>query len=111
MEWPKFAKMMKQVMFNQFIIAIPFFHFTYMAHVWRNGGEAPEIRILPTVFTFIWQIVVFLMVEEVLFFYFHWLLHHRAIYKVFILTWQKIFINIFGQKSFFRQLNRCQKKV
>lgn len=67
----------KKVAFNHTFVMIPFLLAT--SSIARDGR--PDLAVLPSLFTVIWQICVFALIEETLFFYSHWLLHHRSIYK------------------------------
>jgi len=73
-----FWKMTSQVVFNQTVVAIIFNLGMFRLHEMRGISD---IRTLPSFHTMILQLVGFLLVEELLFFYMHWLMHHRKIYK------------------------------
>lgn len=74
----KFWKMFWDVVYNQTVIQLPFNLATFYAMQWRG---IPDIRELPSFHTVILELIGFLLVEEVLFYYTHWALHHRRIYK------------------------------
>ncbi len=80
-EPPKqFYKLMKQVIFNQTVVAFSFSFASFTLQKWY-WGEFRDPEQLPSAFEVISHLIVFLIFEEILFFYGHWLLHHRAIYK------------------------------
>jgi len=74
----KFWKMLRDVLFNQLVVQLPFNYLTYKAMVWRG---VQDIRVLPSFHSVILELIGFLLVEEVLFYYIHWALHHRRVYK------------------------------
>lgn len=77
-ELPQFLKTLRRVLFNQFIIGIPFSIGVYYMMALRGcemGGELP---------TFTWvmlEIIVHTLVEEVFFYYSHRLFHHPKLYR------------------------------
>lgn len=77
-ELPQFLKTLRRVLFNQFIIGIPFSIGVYYMMALRGcemGGELP---------TFTWvmlEIIVHTLVEEVFFYYTHRLFHHPKLYR------------------------------
>ncbi|KAI8846916.1 hypothetical protein BC829DRAFT_418758 [Chytridium lagenaria] len=76
--WADFKKASTQVLINQLFINLPM---GYLArNVWGRMGcsiSAP----LPLAFEIVRDMTVFALVEEVLFYYSHRMLHHPAIYK------------------------------
>ncbi|ESO83846.1 hypothetical protein LOTGIDRAFT_222286 [Lottia gigantea] len=71
-------KAVKQVLYNQVVIGIPFICVAYQAMKWRGCGVGGE---LPTFHWVLLELSVFTLFEEIVFYYSHRLLHHRAIYK------------------------------
>jgi len=78
LDMKKFWSMLRQVAFNQLVVNVPFLYMMYHLHEWRG---TPDVRVLPTFHATIFQLVVFLLVEELLFYYLHAALHHRRVYK------------------------------
>jgi len=74
----KLLKVALQVLFNHFVVGTIFSHMGYLAFQWR--GQAP-IETLPTFSWFLVELSVYLLAEEIGFYYFHRLLHHRLLYK------------------------------
>ena len=50
----------------------------FRAHNWRGR---PDIHVLPEFHQVVMELIVCVLVEEIVFFYSHWMLHHRLIYK------------------------------
>jgi len=70
----------KTALFNQFCVAFPLNVITYPLAAWRG------IRMtlpLPTFNEFVVDVCIFLIVEELLFYYFHRALHHPKLYGRF----------------------------
>ncbi|XP_023227885.1 fatty acid hydroxylase domain-containing protein 2-like [Centruroides sculpturatus] len=68
----------KQVLFNQIFISTPIAIIGYNVLKWRcydNGLELPSFR------RFLFELIIFLLLEEVAFYYSHRLLHHPKLYK------------------------------
>ncbi|XP_025087115.1 fatty acid hydroxylase domain-containing protein 2-like [Pomacea canaliculata] len=66
-------------LFNQTVVGGPFVLCLYKALVWRGCGFEPSS--LPSYQRALMEMVVFVAVEEIGFYYFHRLLHHPALYK------------------------------
>ncbi|XP_022079657.1 fatty acid hydroxylase domain-containing protein 2-like [Acanthaster planci] len=78
--WPKLRKALQTVLFNQFFVNIPFAVFLYVMMQLRGCNISADLP------TFKWVLVelgVFLIFEEIGFYYFHRLLHHPRMYKHF----------------------------
>ncbi|KAG8184709.1 hypothetical protein JTE90_013096 [Oedothorax gibbosus] len=69
-----------QVLFNQTAVAIPFIIFSFILR--SNIGYEPSHR-LPKFHTFVFDMVVQILTEEVFFYYSHRLLHHPLLYRRF----------------------------
>lgn len=67
-----------QVVFNQIIVGGLFTHVSYYLLKWRSY---PNITHLPSLPRFAFDIVLFILIEEIGFYYSHRLLHHPKIYK------------------------------
>ncbi len=80
MDMAKFSKMMKTVLFNNFVLALAANLFVYQLRMYLRP-EPEDIRTLPSLFTVLWQWPIYMLVHETLFFYSHWLMHHRFFYK------------------------------
>jgi len=70
--------MIRQVFFNTNILAFPFILVAYKVAELRGISD---IRTLPSFHQAVLELIGFLLVEEVLFYYSHALLHHKKIYK------------------------------
>lgn len=77
-EWDKLKSLLKTVVFNQTLIALPFVLALYPIFKWRG---IRSIRVLPEFHWAVLELVACVLVEEVLFYYSHWLLHHKRLYK------------------------------
>ena len=94
-----FRKLMSQVLYNHTVVMVPFLllaHFVQVKMIMKilyyyslnvscqvNTFEYPALEQLPSASTIVWHFAVFLILEEIGFFYSHWMLHHKAIYKVY----------------------------
>jgi len=74
----KLRRLLWTVMLNWFTINPVFSYCFFQLHLLRG---VPDISVLPSFHRVLAELVVFLVVEEVVFYYSHWLLHHRRIYK------------------------------
>ncbi|XP_073996594.1 fatty acid hydroxylase domain-containing protein 2 isoform X2 [Rhodnius prolixus] len=71
-------KVITQVLFNQLAVGFPVMILSYEFLKWR--GLAP-LRQLPSFHRSIVDLILFIIIEEIAFYYSHRLLHHRFIYK------------------------------
>lgn len=74
----KLIKVAGVVLFNQSFVGIPFIYTFYLALKWR--GHAP-IHKLPTFNSILIELIVFILMEEIFFYYSHRLLHNRYLYQ------------------------------
>ncbi|XP_065578222.1 fatty acid hydroxylase domain-containing protein 2-like [Artemia franciscana] len=74
----RLKKLIKQVLFNQIVVTLPL---TYVTHMNFKIRGLPQIFKLPEFTTFVVHLVLLTLIEEVIFYYAHRLLHHKAIYK------------------------------
>lgn len=74
----RLIKVICYVLFNQVIIHFPFATFCYTIMKWRGP---PPLRTLPTFHWVLVEMAIFLIVEEIAFYYSHRLLHSRYLYK------------------------------
>lgn len=74
----RFRNLVWTVFINQTVIFLPLLMAGNKMHQWRGR---PDLHILPEFHVVILELIAFVLVEEVVFFYSHWLLHHRLIYK------------------------------
>ena len=82
MDMNKFKTMMKLVLFNNLFVGSIMTYIGYLVQLKVNGPDTEQsLRTLPSLSTFVWQFAVFLLIEETMFFYSHWLLHQRYFYK------------------------------
>uniref|UniRef100_A0A8W7NYD9 Fatty acid hydroxylase domain-containing protein n=1 Tax=Anopheles coluzzii TaxID=1518534 RepID=A0A8W7NYD9_ANOCL len=68
----------RQVLFNQFCTGLPLLFLMYYL---LPGQTRDTIRQLPTFVTVVWQLAVCILIEEVMFYYSHRLLHDGRIYR------------------------------
>ncbi|XP_071786416.1 fatty acid hydroxylase domain-containing protein 2-like [Asterias amurensis] len=78
--WPKLKNAIKTVLFNQIFVNVPFSVVFYFVMQWRGGSVSAD---LPTFKWVLLEIAVFLIFEEIGFYYNHRLLHHPRFYKHF----------------------------
>ncbi|KAM6224234.1 fatty acid hydroxylase domain-containing protein 2 [Rhynchocyon petersi] len=74
----KLRQAIRTVLFNQFMLSFPMVAILYLLLKWKGD---PCRRELPTFHWFLLELVIFTLIEEVLFYYSHRLLHHPAFYK------------------------------
>lgn len=66
------------VLINQFLVGVPMTVMAYNAMARRGFAS---VRELPTFHWVLFELAVFIVIEEIGFYYSHRLLHHKAIYK------------------------------
>ncbi|XP_043841734.1 fatty acid hydroxylase domain-containing protein 2 [Dromiciops gliroides] len=76
----KLRQALVTVLFNQYIISLPMLGLCYPFFKWQEDPCRPE---LPTFHWFLLELSVFVLIEEVMFYYSHRLLHHPIFYKRF----------------------------
>nr|KAF6446710.1 fatty acid hydroxylase domain containing 2 [Rousettus aegyptiacus] len=74
----KLRQSIRTVLFNQFMISLPMMLVLYPIH--KLWGD-PCRRELPTFHWFLLELAIFTLIEEVMFYYSHRLLHHPTFYK------------------------------
>lgn len=74
----RLLEVISTVLANQFLVGIPLSLLAYYAMVKRGLQPFKE---LPTFHWVLFELAVFIVIEEIGFYYSHRLLHHRAIYK------------------------------
>jgi hypothetical protein len=72
----KFKRLMKTVFINFWIVGPLYAHVMYSALQWRGYSD---VRVLPEFHVVLLEFVVFLIVEEIGFFYAHWMFHHKSV--------------------------------
>eukprot|EP00090_Calanus_glacialis_P046861 TRINITY_DN9413_c0_g1_i1.p1 TRINITY_DN9413_c0_g1~~TRINITY_DN9413_c0_g1_i1.p1 ORF type:complete len:339 (-),score=79.99 TRINITY_DN9413_c0_g1_i1:68-1084(-) len=74
----KLKNLVLVVLFNWTILN-PIFSFL-MLYLWEWRG-LPDMRVLPSFHRVLLELVICVLVEEVMFYYSHWLLHNKRVYK------------------------------
>ncbi|XP_057631783.1 fatty acid hydroxylase domain-containing protein 2 isoform X2 [Chionomys nivalis] len=74
----KLRQSIRTVVFNQTVISLPMLVIFYPFFKWRQDPCCQE---LPTFHWFLVELAFFTLVEEILFYYSHRLLHHPTLYK------------------------------
>jgi len=74
----KLKKLVLVVVFNWTVLYPIFSYCMYFLNEWRG---MPAMRVLPSFHRVLVELIICLLVEEVMFYYSHWLLHNRRIYK------------------------------
>ncbi|XP_054266575.1 fatty acid hydroxylase domain-containing protein 2-like isoform X1 [Macrosteles quadrilineatus] len=77
-ETKKLIKVICQVLFNQLVVGLPVAYLSYYLMMWRGG---PPLRELPTFHWVLAELALFIIIEEISFYYSHRLLHWRHLYK------------------------------
>ncbi|XP_072040674.1 fatty acid hydroxylase domain-containing protein 2-like [Amphiura filiformis] len=77
-EWPKLKRCLKMVVFNQIVVNFLVGYIIFHIMMWRGCDYGPE---LPTVQWVLLELVIFLLFEEIGFYYSHRLFHHPRLYK------------------------------
>ncbi|KAJ8028198.1 Fatty acid hydroxylase domain-containing protein 2 [Holothuria leucospilota] len=77
----KLLKCLAVVLYNQFVIGLSFLYVLH--HLFRRRGCSFDPGDLPTFKRFLLEALVFLIIEEIGFYYGHRLLHHPTLYKHF----------------------------
>ncbi|GFQ75922.1 fatty acid hydroxylase domain-containing protein 2 [Trichonephila clavata] len=72
------SKAIKQVLINQVVFGIPFIIAVHHLRVWRGYDSG---RTIPPFLRIFKDITVFMLIQEIFFYYFHRLLHHPRLYK------------------------------
>lgn len=76
----EYWKCAQLVLLNQIIFAPMYIVHHYIMN-WRTNDMYTSVVMWPSFIRFISDIMIFLIVEEILFYYVHRLLHHKSIYK------------------------------
>ena len=76
-----YKKCARQVICNQIIFTVPLNILLHYMMEWRTNGAYTTINYWPTFGQFILEMIVFLLIEEILFYYLHRLCHHKLLYK------------------------------
>jgi sterol desaturase/sphingolipid hydroxylase (fatty acid hydroxylase superfamily) len=72
----KFLNLMKTVLMNSLVTSPMYAYLHYRAMLWRGF---PDIHILPEFHVVLMDLIIFLLIEEIGFFYTHWLFHHKSV--------------------------------
>ena len=85
-EISKFVNLIKTVAFNQTFVLLPFVMVAYNIRAWRNATFGPlivsehyDLRVLPEFHWVMLELPIFLLAEEIGFYYSHKLAHHRRV--------------------------------
>lgn len=99
LELEKLPSVIKQVLFNQFCVQIPFsiiFHpFVYV----RGSIHDDYVRPIPAAWRILLDFIVFEITREISFYYIHRLLHHPQLYKKYHKMHHGNFITFFTNIS------------
>ncbi|XP_037506714.1 fatty acid hydroxylase domain-containing protein 2 isoform X1 [Rhipicephalus sanguineus] len=71
-------RVVRQVLFNQLVVGLPFGLVAHQLLVWRGYDRSPQ---LPTFHWVLFELAVCVLVEEAGFYYAHRLLHHPRLYR------------------------------
>jgi methylsterol monooxygenase len=74
----KLRSALYRVVFNQFVVGFPVVYTLYKGMLWRGCSFGRELPSFPWV---VWELFVFIWVEEIGFYYSHRLAHHPRLYK------------------------------
>jgi len=74
----KLKKLLMVVIFNWVVLNPTFSYGMWFLHEWRG---ITDIRVLPSFHRVLLELIICVLVEEVMFYYSHWMLHHKRIYK------------------------------
>jgi sterol desaturase/sphingolipid hydroxylase (fatty acid hydroxylase superfamily) len=80
MDKSKWIRMISQVTFNATVLSMPIAYGFYKMMLTLHG-PTQGLAMLPSSFTMIWQLSMCWISDEILFFYSHWALHHKLLYK------------------------------
>ena len=81
MDMGKFKRLLPRVLFNQLIINTVANIALYGCQFYMHGPSHQSIRELPSIAEALTHLTVSILLAEIIFFYSHWALHHRALYK------------------------------
>jgi methylsterol monooxygenase len=77
---PMVWKTAKVVLRNQIFISVPLLYFSYLYRQ-HKGGFTTSLRDVPSFYRVVIDIGVSVVIEEIGFFYAHWLVHQKPFYK------------------------------
>ncbi len=77
----KFSKLLKTVLFNNVVVASSFSYVSYRFLVSLHGPIDDDVRTLPTISRFLFDLITAILGQEAMFYYSHRALHHKSIYK------------------------------
>lgn len=81
LEMDKLPSVIKQVLFNQFCIQIPFTIMFHPVVYLRGAVDIDYVRPIPSAWIILLDFIVFEITREITFYYMHRLLHHPHFYK------------------------------
>lgn len=81
LEMDKLPSVIKQVLFNQFCVQIPFSIISHPVIYLFGTDDGDYIRPIPTAKRIVLDLIVFEITREIAFYYIHRLLHHPRFYK------------------------------
>ena len=79
----RFYELFTLVTFNQIVINGIAQYIFYLLHVKLHQITPDEIMIMPSLMKIIFELLIFTLIEEIFFFYSHWALHTKHLYKRF----------------------------
>jgi fatty acid hydroxylase domain-containing protein 2 len=80
--WQKFLQCLKVILFNQIVVNMVVACFVYWLMI-LSGSVVVGADEFPSMTTLVYHLVIFVLVEEIGFYYSHRLMHHPTLYQMF----------------------------